>query len=89
MLGDCLGIGDRVIPKLKLCHQLSGVLYGIKPVIVVIDARRYGSWGKGGDGLGDRLKEVVAIGRLFFGWDEIAVLFGLGSLVWFGEATKK
>ncbi len=63
--------------------QWSGVLYGIKPVIVVIILQAL--WKLGQKAVTDwvtGLAGVVAIGAYFFGWDEIALLFGLGSLVW-------
>ena len=69
--------------------QLSGVLYGIKPVIVVIILQAL--WKLGQKAVTDwvtGLAGVVAIGAYFFGWDEIAVLFGLGSLVWLVRRQK-
>jgi chromate transporter len=62
--------------------QLSGVLYGIKPVIVVIILQAL--WKLGQKAVTDwvtGLAGVVAIGAYFFGWDEVAVLLGLGGLV--------
>jgi chromate transporter len=69
--------------------QLSGVLYGIKPVIVVIILQAL--WKLGQKAVTDwvtGLVGVVAIGAYFLGWDEVAVLFGLGSLVWLVRRQK-
>lgn len=63
--------------------QLSGVLYGIKPVIVVIIVQAL--WKLGQKAVTDWVTGLVgvgAIGAYFLGWDEVAVLFGLGGLVW-------
>ncbi|MCY7407367.1 MAG: chromate efflux transporter [Alkalinema sp. CAN_BIN05] len=69
--------------------QLSGVLYGIKPVIVVIILQAL--WKLGQKAVTDwvtGLAGVVAIGAYFFGWDEVAVLIGLGGLVWLVRRQK-
>jgi len=69
--------------------QLSGVLYGIKPVIVVIILQAL--WKLGQKAVTDwvtGLAGVVAIGAYFFGWDEVAVLLGLGGLVWLVRRQK-
>ena len=69
--------------------QLSGVLYGIKPVIVVIILQAL--WKLGQKAVTDwvtGLAGVVAIGACFLGWDEVAVLFGLGGLVWVVRRPK-
>ncbi len=69
--------------------QLSGVLYGIKPVIVVIILQAL--WKLGQKAVTDwvtGLAGAVAIGAYFLGWDEIAVLFSLGSLVWLVRRQK-
>jgi chromate transporter len=69
--------------------QLSGVLYGIKPVIVVIIVQAL--WKLGQKAVTDwvtGLAGVVAIGAYFFGWDEISVLVCLGSLVWLVRREK-
>ena len=63
--------------------QWSGILYGIKPVIVVIILQAL--WKLGQTAVMDwmtGLAGVVAIVAYFFGWDEIATLLGLGSFVW-------
>ena len=69
--------------------QLSGVLYGIKPVIVVIILQAL--WKLGQKAVTDwvtGLAGVVAIVAYFLGWDEVAVLLGLGSLVWLARRQK-
>ena len=69
--------------------QWSGILYGIKPVIVVIILQAL--WKLGQKAVTDSvtgLAGVVAIGAYFFGWDEIATLFGLGSFVWFVKRSN-
>ena len=69
--------------------QLSGVLYGIKPVIVVIILQAL--WKLGQKAVTDwvtGLAGIMAIGAYFFGWDEVAVLLGLGCLVWLVRRQK-
>ncbi len=69
--------------------QLSGVLYGIKPVIVVIILQALGKLGqKAVTDWVTGLVGVVAIAAYFLRWDEVAVLFGLGSLVWLVRRQK-
>ena len=67
----------------QMLPQWSGVLYGIKPVIVVIIVQAL--WKLGVKAVTDwvtGLAGVVAIGAYFLGWDEVAILLGLGCLVW-------
>ena len=69
--------------------QWSGVLYGIKPVIVVIILQAL--WKLGQKAVTDwvtGLVGVVAIGAYFLGWDEIGILLGMGSFVWLVRRPK-
>lgn len=75
--------------KTQTLPQLSGVLYGIKPVIVVIILQAL--WKLGQKAVTDwvtGLVGVVAIAAYFLGWDEVAVLLGLGGLVWVVRRQK-
>ncbi len=69
--------------KTQTLPQLAGVLYGIKPVIVVIILQALGKLGKTAitDGV-TAAAAAAAIGAYFLGWDEVAILLGLGGLVW-------
>ncbi len=63
--------------------QITGLLYGIKPVIVAIVVQAL--WNMSRKALQDwptRMAGVAAIGGYFLGWDEIGILLGMGVLVW-------